>query len=103
MRGDNVSVNPYQDGTKGTSAQVVLKVNSDGKSTARVDSKNVVQLTASGSGTDMYLTVGMSASDPNNWTVNLQTSGGTTYQFTKGNGGGGHGTTIDELEKDSYS
>ena len=84
-----MTVNAYQDGTSASKAQVVLKVNSDGKSTVSVDKNNVVQLSASGSGTDMYLTVGMTASDPNTWTVNLKTTGGSTYKFQKGNGGGG--------------
>ena len=87
---DSVTVNASEDGTSGGKAVVVLMVNSDGKSTVSVDSKNVVQLTASGSGTNMYITITMTASDPNNWTVNVNTTGGSTYTFKKGNGGGGH-------------
>lgn len=86
---DSVTVNASEDGTSGGKAVVVLMVNSDGKSTVSVDSKNVVQLTASGSGTNMYITINMTASDPNNWTVNVNTTGGSTYKFVKGSGGGG--------------
>ncbi len=87
---DKVSVDASMDGSNAGKAVVVLKVNSDGKSTASVDAKNVVQLVATGSGTDMWMTMPMSAADPNNWTVNVQTVGGSTYVFKKGNGGGGH-------------
>ena len=87
---DKVSVDASMDGSNAGKAVVVLKVNSDGKSTASVDSRNVVQLVATGSGTDMWMTMPMSASDPNNWTVNVQVKGGSGYKFVKGNGGGGH-------------
>ncbi|MBK6754154.1 MAG: hypothetical protein IPG69_11320 [Flavobacteriales bacterium] len=87
---DTVTVSASEDGTNAGKTVVVLLVNSDGKSTVSVDAKNVVQLTASGSGTNMYITINMSASDPNNWTVNVNTTGGSTYTFKKGNGGGGH-------------
>lgn len=89
--GDTVTVNAYQDGTSGSSAVVVLQVNSNGRSTASVDkTTGIVTVNATGSGITMYLSVTLNSSDTGNWTVYVNTSGGSTYTFTKGRGGGGH-------------
>lgn len=89
--GDTVTVSAYQDGLKGTSAMVVLQINSDGKSSATTDpSSGVVTLNASGSGTISYLVLTLGSSDSANWTVYVNTSGGSNYKFVKGTGGGGH-------------
>lgn len=88
---DSVTVNAYQDGSSAGSVVVVLQVNSDGKSSASVDPKTgIVTLNATGSGTTMYMSVTLNSSDTGNWTVYVNTSGGTNYTFTKGGGGGGH-------------
>lgn len=88
---DTVSVDACEDGTDSNrNAVVVLKVDSNGRSTARVDGSGNVYLDASGSGIASYMSVTLNSSDPNNWTVQVGTSGGSNYQFKKGNGGGGH-------------
>ncbi|HMC96948.1 MAG TPA: hypothetical protein VKG92_04810 [Flavobacteriales bacterium] len=90
--GDTVSVNPDEDGTNaGRNVVVVFSVNANARATATADANSgVVTLTASGSGTAQYLVVTLNSSDPANWTVYVNTSGGTNYTFTKGNGGGGY-------------
>lgn len=91
---DKVTVVACEDGNDSTPARnavVVLQISSDGKSTATPNSTTgAVTLTATGSGTKMYLMCTLNTSDSGNWTVYVNTSGGSTYTFTKGNGGGGH-------------
>ncbi len=91
---DTVTVAACEDGNDSTpsrNAVVVLQISSDGKSTASVNSTTgAVTLTATGSGTKMYIVVTLNTSDSGNWTVYVNTSGGTNYTFTKGSGGGGH-------------
>lgn len=89
---DKVTVGACEDGNNAArNVVVVLQISSDGKSTATADIRTgIVTLTASGSGTKMYLVVTLSSSDSGNWTVYVNTSGGTNYKFVKGTGGGGH-------------
>lgn len=89
--GDQVTVDAWETGTNGQSrnAVVVLKISTGAGPTASFDANGVVTLTASGNGTSDFLLVEIASSDPNNWTVNLNTSGGSGYKFVKGNGGAG--------------
>ncbi len=91
---DTVTVNITEDTTRTengkTNAQVVLKINADRGATVGLDGRGGVTVNASGSGTDQYSTLTLNTADPNNWTVNVGTSGGSTYVFKKGGGGGGH-------------
>lgn len=74
-----------------TYAQVILKINADDGARIALDPRTGgVTVTASGSGTDQYSTLTLNTADPNNWTVQVGTSGGSGYTFTKGGGGGGH-------------
>ncbi len=88
---DTVTVGPWEDGTNTSrNVQVVLQVNAAAGARATVDSRSgSVTLTASGTGTVQYLVITLNSSDPNNWSVTVNTSGGSEYTFTKGSGGGG--------------
>ena len=86
---DSVAISPSEDGTSNRNVVVVLEVNANAGATASVEGGNV-KLTASGSGTLQYLSVTLNSSDSGNWTVYVNTSGGSNYNFVKGNGGGGH-------------
>ncbi len=87
---DNLTVDAFEDGMNGRNAQVVLKVSSDGRATASVDANNNPYITGNGGSSVQYLLVNLNSSDPDNWTINVGTSGGSTYVFKKGKGGGGH-------------
>ncbi|MCB9170260.1 MAG: hypothetical protein H6597_04510 [Flavobacteriales bacterium] len=88
---DTVTVDAVQDGlTKdGRHAQVVLKIGSDGNVTMKVNSDGSATVEASGAGKTDYTILTLSTSDPNNWTIHVNTKGGSVYQFIKGHGGGG--------------
>ncbi|MBK8228268.1 MAG: hypothetical protein IPK70_13985 [Flavobacteriales bacterium] len=88
---DKVVVNAWETGvnTNSRKAVVALKISTGPNPTASFDSKGVVTLTASNTGTTAFLLVELDTADPNNWTVNLNTSGGTSAMFRKGSGGGG--------------
>ncbi len=87
---DSVTVSAWEDGTSGTNAVVVLQVNAGATPTASTDASGNISIQASGRGNNYFLSATLNSSDPNNWTVQVSTSGGSTYTFTKGNGGGGH-------------
>ena len=87
---DSVTVSAWEDGTSGTNAVVVLQVNAGATPTASTDANGNISIQASGRGTNYYLSATLNSSDPNNWTVQVGTSGGSNYQFKKGSGGGGH-------------
>ncbi|HRH37305.1 MAG TPA: hypothetical protein PK760_03105 [Flavobacteriales bacterium] len=88
--GDRVVVSALETGNNAArNAVVVLKVNSGANPTVTTDANGGVVLTASNTGVTSYLLVELATSEPNNWTVNLNTSGASNYIFKKGNGGGG--------------
>lgn len=87
---DQVTVTGWADEQVGGFVMVVLKVNCGGTPSASVASNGAVRITASGSGTDYYLTITLNVSTVDNWSIQVSTSGGSTYTFTKGTGGGGH-------------
>ncbi|HMC96947.1 MAG TPA: hypothetical protein VKG92_04805 [Flavobacteriales bacterium] len=87
---DSVTVDAIQAGnTPGHDAVTVFKVTASDRVSTGVDKGNVI-LTATGGSNTTYLSVVLNQADPANWTVNVNTSGGSNYTFTKGNGGGGH-------------
>lgn len=89
---DTVTIEAWEDGVdnRTRNAVVVLKVGSDGRSRASVDAQGNVVLDAQGKGVNSFLSVTLDSSDPNNWRLQVGTSGGTIYVFAKGQGGGGH-------------
>lgn len=89
---DTVTIEAWEDGVdnRTRNAVVVLKVGSDGMSRASVDAQGNVVLDAQGKGVNSFLSVTLDSSDPNNWRLQVGTSGGTIYVFAKGQGGGGH-------------
>lgn len=91
VTGDNVVVGPWQTGINtARTTVVVLRVSVSGTPTVSTNpTTGVVSLTASGTGTTAFLLCEIDTPNPNNWSVNLVTSGGTTYKFQKGTGGAG--------------
>lgn len=87
---DSVKVDPGEDGISNRNVVVVLEVSANAGATATVDRSGNVILNASGTGTLQFLSVTLNSSDSANWTMYVNTSGGSNYTFTKGNGGGGH-------------
>lgn len=87
--GDDVTVNAYADGLSGgKKVVVVLTVNAEAQATSSVDqATGVVRLNGTGSGKTQFLLVTLSSTDILNWTVYVNTSGGSTYRFVKGDGG----------------
>ena len=84
--GDKVTVDAFEDGDEGTNEIVVLEVNCDGRASASPQRDGSVLLTASGSGVTEYLKLELDQSDPDNWSVTVNTSGGSSYTFKKGSG-----------------
>lgn len=69
---------------------VVLQINCATQPTARTDTNGNAAITASGTGNTYYLSITLNTATLDNWSVQVGTSGGSTYTFTKGTGGGGH-------------
>ena len=90
--GDRVAIQCEEDAVNSNgNVVIVLYVNSNGGATASIQEDRSIRLDATGGGLNEYLEVELNQSDPNNWTVNLNTSGGSSYTFKKGSGGGaGH-------------
>ena len=88
---DKVVVNAWSTGvnTNSRKAVVALKISTGEKPTASFDANGAVTLTATNTGTTAYLLVELDTADPNNWTINVNTSGGSGINFRKGSGGAG--------------
>ena len=87
---DTMVVAAWETGNPTTlNAVVVLKVSSAANPTATIDGSGNVTVTGSGTGKTNYLLIEINSADPLNWTVNLNTNGGSGYNFRKGNGGSG--------------
>lgn len=95
--GDNVTVSLTEgkvnvDG-KGvpTNLELVLAINADSGASVNVQADGSVKITASAAKpTKQFVICQMNTADPGNWTLVAVTSGGSTYKYIKGGGGGGH-------------
>ncbi len=90
-RGDTLTVDAFQEGSDGKgNAVVVLKIGSDGRATVSKDASGNWVITGTGGSSVQYVSIVLGSSDPTNWDVSIGTSGGSTYRFRRGGGGGGH-------------
>jgi hypothetical protein len=94
---DKVSVNQTEgkvnldDKKNPTNLELVLQISADANPTVTVNADGSITLTATAnSPTTQYVVCQMNTIDPGNWTLPVRTSGGSTYRYIKGTGGGGH-------------
>jgi hypothetical protein len=88
---DEVTVEPYGTLAGKDHTVIVLQVThgNETPATDQLDGDNMT-LKASGTGNTSYLSLILEGNDPNNWDINVNTSGKSVYTFSKGRGGGGH-------------
>lgn len=75
-----------------TVLQLVLSFTADAGASVAVNGNGGITITGrmSKNSIPQYAVCNMNTADPSNWTLSVGTSGGSTWRYVKGSGGGGH-------------